>query len=80
MLARKPRNADDGARFTVRPSTTRVVLPTSRTWTLAVHEAGHCVMAYLLDLGINPRCHPAGEQHRQRVVATRRETLRAFPR
>ena len=53
MLARKPRNADDGARFTVRPSTTSVVLPTSRTWTLAVHEAGHCVMAYLLDLGIS---------------------------
>jgi len=26
--------------------------PCSRTWTLAVHEAGHCVMAYLLGIGI----------------------------
>lgn len=28
-------------------------MPTARVWTLAVHEAGHCVMAYLLDLGIS---------------------------
>jgi len=53
MLARKPRHLDDGARCTVRPATSRIVPPTSRTWTLAVHEAGHCVMAYLLDLGIS---------------------------
>ena len=53
MLARKPRTTDDGARCAVRPAASRVVPPTSRTWTLAVHEAGHCVMAYLLDLGIS---------------------------
>jgi hypothetical protein len=53
MLARKPRNLDDGARCAVRPTLSHIVPPTSRTWTLAVHEAGHCVMAYLLDLGIS---------------------------
>lgn len=53
MLAKKPRPIEDGARCTVRPAPPRVVPPTSRTWTLAVHEAGHCVMAYLLDLGIS---------------------------
>jgi hypothetical protein len=53
MLARKPRNIEDGARCTVRSAPSRIVPPTSRTWTLAVHEAGHCVMAYLLDLGIS---------------------------
>lgn len=53
MLARKPRTTDDGARCAVRPAASRIVPPTSRTWTLAVHEAGHCVMAYLLDLGIS---------------------------
>jgi hypothetical protein len=26
--------------------------PSSRLWTLAVHEAGHCLMAYLLGVGI----------------------------
>jgi len=53
MLARKPRTTDEGARCAVRPAANRIVPPTSRTWTLAVHEAGHCVMAYLLDLGIS---------------------------
>jgi len=53
MLARKPRNLDDGARYAVRSTHSRIVPPTSRTWTLAVHEAGHCMMAYLLDLGIS---------------------------
>jgi len=51
-VERKSRHADDRAHATERRVTTPVVLPTSRTWGLAVHEAGHCVMAYLLDLGI----------------------------
>jgi hypothetical protein len=48
MLARKPK-ADTP---TLTPVSGQTPSPCSRTWTLAVHEAGHCVMAYLLGVGI----------------------------
>ena len=53
MRATKPRNAKGETHSTARVATSRIAPPTSRTWTLAVHEAGHCLMAYLLDLGIS---------------------------
>lgn len=51
MLAQRP-NQQEAAQ-PIDSSTPGIPMPTSRVWTLAVHEAGHCVMAYLLDLGIS---------------------------
>lgn len=51
MLARKPNQQEKAP--PIRSSVGSIPMPTSRVWTLAVHEAGHCVMAYLLDLGIS---------------------------
>lgn len=50
MLARK---SDQQGLSQATTSTASIPMPTSRVWTLAVHEAGHCVMAYQLDLGIS---------------------------
>jgi hypothetical protein len=48
MLAKKPKPDT----LTPAPATGQIPSPCSRTWTIAVHEAGHCVMAYLLGVGI----------------------------
>jgi hypothetical protein len=53
MRARKPRTLNGETRSTAKTASRRIVPPTSRTWTIAVHEAGHCLMAYLLGLGIS---------------------------
>src|SRR5690349_1003097 len=50
MHVRKPHQPSSPSPTT---SSTSIPMPTSRVWTLAVHEAGHCVMAYVLDLGIS---------------------------
>jgi len=48
MLAKTPKTGT----VTLAPAADRIPSPCSRTWTIAVHEAGHCVMAYLLGVGI----------------------------
>jgi RNA polymerase alpha subunit len=50
MHVRKPHQLSSPSPIT---SSNSIPMPTSRVWTLAVHEAGHCVMAYVLDLGIS---------------------------
>jgi hypothetical protein len=45
----KRRKTDTAARSTTER---QIPSPCSPTWSLAVHESGHCVMAYLLGIGI----------------------------